>query len=350
MMLKFSEICENIAAVSSKLEKVKILAAYLKTLNDEDLNYASVYFTGAAFAARDPRTLNLGGQMIKKALAQTVNFTTEEELKKLDEFSLKFSEPGELAEFILEKYRKNPNALNDFSIIKTEKFFNSIYETKGSIAKVSLLAELYLILNPLIAKYVTKILAGDLRIGLKEASVEDALAQAFEEKATDVKTANMLIGDIGEVAKKTKNHDLQNIELTPFWPVKAMLATPAEDDEEIIKRMGDELWVEDKYDGVRCQVHKFGDEIKLFSRDQNEITKQFPEIVDYMKAVKHDIILDGEIMAFRNGEIMRFFFLQQRLGRKDLMREYQTKEEIENKVAKGELKDGKVKTILMRRS
>lgn len=319
-MKPFAKTCEDINAVSSKLEKVRILSEYLKDLNDRDLHLASIFFTGTAFAARDIRKLNLGGQMIKKAVAQCVGMIDEEGLKKIDSYSLQFSEPGDFAQYVLETYRKNKKT-TDISLEVAEQFFNKIFETSGSIAKVKLLTELYDSLDPLIAKYISKILAGDLRIGLKEASVEEAISKAFEKKSADVKNANMFIGDIGEVAVLSKNTDLQNIHLTPFWPVKAMLATPAEDADEIIKRMGTTLWVEDKYDGVRAQIHKFGDEIKLFSRDQNEITHQFPEIVEYLKPLKHDVILDGEIMAFKNGQIMRFFFIQQRLGRKKISEE-----------------------------
>ncbi|MEI7604146.1 MAG: ATP-dependent DNA ligase [bacterium] len=335
-MKEFSEICEEIISVSSKLEKVKILSQYLQSLDGSDLHFACIYFTGSAFAAKDARKLNLGGQMIKKALALAVNMTSEEDFEIINQLSIKFSEAGELAKYVLETYsgkkeekksdslfiQENKFKRSNFSITETEYFFNKIFETPGSIAKVNLLSDLYCILDPLSAKFVTKILAGDLRIGLKEASVEDAIASAFDEKSTLVKSSNMLIGDIGEVAEMAKRHELDNVKLTPFWPIKAMLATPAEDADEIIKRMGENLWVEDKYDGVRCQVHKFKNVIKLFSRDQNEITAQFPEIVNYVKEISHDIILDGEIMAFKNGEIMRFFFLQQRLGRKTFTEEF----------------------------
>ena len=315
-MHPFSEICEEIGSISSKLSKVVVLSNYLKELSDTDLSLACVYFTGNAFPTRDTRKLNLGSQMIKKALAQAVNMTSEEDFRKINDISVSISEPGDMAKQVLEEFRKGKNVLEEFSLENAKFFFNSIFETKGSIAKINLLTDLYSHLSATTAKYTTKILAGDLRIGLKEASVEEAIAKAFDQKASDVKNANMLIGNIGEVAVKAKNNDLQNITLTPFWPVKAMLATPAEDGNEIINRMGEHLWVEDKYDGVRCQVHKFGNEIKLFSRDQNEITNQFPEIVEYISIIPNNIILDGEIMAFRNNEIMRFFFLQQRLGRK----------------------------------
>ena len=323
-MNPFSKTSQQISLIPSKLAKVEILSQYLKELSDEDLKLACVYFTGSAFSARDVRTLNLGGQMIKKALSKAVGMTNDEDIKIIDEIALRFSEPGDMAEYILQVYRdtkSNNILLENYTLKDAEDFFNSIYITPGSIAKVNLLSELYIQLPAYISKYVTKILAGDLRIGLKEASVEEAIAKAFERKSSEVKNANMLIGDIGEVAIRSKDNILDNITLTPFWPVKSMLATPAEDGQEIINRMGENLWVEDKYDGIRCQAHKFNNEIKLFSRDQNEMTSQFPEIVRYIQKIPHDVILDGEIMAFKDNEIMRFFFLQHRLGRKTISEE-----------------------------
>jgi len=333
-MPEFSKICDQINSVSSKLEKVKILSEYLQNLSDTDLHFACVYFTGSAFSARDTRKLNLGSQMIKKAIAQTVNMLDEDQFKIINEIYLKFSEPGEFAEHVLEEYRKGKKSIPDLvkdlilnqknsyiSLESASVIFDQINKINGSIAKVNFLADIFSFMNMKSSKYFTKILAGDLRIGLKEASVEEAIAKAFGQKSVDVKDANMFIGDIGEVALRAKNHNLAGVVITPFWPVKVMLATPGENSADILKRMGDDLWVEDKYDGIRCQVHKFNNEIKLFSRDQNEITAQFPEIVNYMKNVKGNFILDGEIMAFKKNEIMRFFFLQQRLGRKNLSEE-----------------------------
>ena len=331
-MHDFALTCEKIASISSKIGKVETLSEYLSTLEGKDLALACIFFTGSAFAARDTRKLNLGAQMIKKAIAQCVQMNDEEELKKIDTIYLKFSEPGEFAENVLSLYRKKHEvheSMKDLGILKehislknSEDFFNKIFETGGSIAKVNLLSDFYSNINSLDAKYVTKILAADLRIGLKEASVEEAIAKSSDEKSVKVKEANMFIGDIGEVALRSRIHKLDHITITPFWPVKVMLATPAEDASEVISRMGEHLWVEDKYDGVRCQIHKFGAVIRLFSRDQNEITAQFPEIVNYASQIKGDIILDGEIMAFKGGEIMRFFYLQQRLGRKTLSEEF----------------------------
>ena len=121
-------------------------------------------------------------------------------------------------------------------------------------------------------------LGGELRIGLREGLLEAAIAQAFERPLDAVKWAGMLSGDIGRLATLARDDSLDQAEMTLFHPLKFMLASPAEDAAEIVKRLGPEVWVEDKYDGIRAQLHKQGDEVRLFSRDLHDVTGQFPEV------------------------------------------------------------------------
>jgi DNA ligase-1 len=95
-----------------------------------------------------------------------------------------------------------------------------------------------------------------------------------------------------------------------------MLASPAEDAAEIVTRLGSEVWTEDKYDGIRAQLHRRGDDVRLFSRDLHDVTGQFPEVAAAARGLPWDGILDGELLAFRDGAVLPFLALQKRLGRK----------------------------------
>ncbi|TME80422.1 MAG: hypothetical protein E6I45_10730, partial [Chloroflexi bacterium] len=152
--------------------------------------------------------------------------------------------------------------------------------------------------DALTGKYVVKVLTGELRIGLREGLLEAAIARAYERPLDQVKTAGMLTGDIGETAILAAADRLSEASPTLFHPLKFMLASPAEDAAEIIGRLGPTVWVEDKYDGIRAQLHRDSSGARLYSRDLHDISGQFPEVVRGAADLPWSGILDGEILAY----------------------------------------------------
>ena len=193
---------------------------------------------------------------------------------------------------------------------------SAMEEASGPAAKAAVLSELLARSEPITAKHIVKVLSGDLRIGLREGLVEAAIARAFERDLEAVKWAGMLTGDVGRLAEMARDDGLDGASLRLFHPIKFMLASPTEDATEIVRRLGPTVWVEDKYDGIRAQLHKAGSRVRLFSRDLNDISGQFPEVVEAAERESWDGILDGEILGFRDGAVMPFISLQARLGRK----------------------------------
>jgi DNA ligase-1 len=126
----------------------------------------------------------------------------------------------------------------------------------------------------------------------------------------------MLTGDVGRTAALARDDALATAELTLFHPLKFMLASPAEDAAEIVRRLGPVVWVEDKYDGIRAQLHKRDDDVRLYSRDLHDVTTGYPEVVEPSRGLPWDGILDGELLGLRDGEVLPFVALQTRLGRK----------------------------------
>ena len=174
--------------------------------------------------------------------------------------------------------------------------------------------------TPLEAKYIVKIMTGDLRIGLKESLVEEAIAKAYggtlARALEQVQRANMLLGDIGETLRLAVDGRLGEAKMKMFHPLGFMLASPIESVEEGLSYFSDAA-VEDKYDGIRAQAHISGGEVKLFSRTRDEVTESFPELPDALAGLPQDAILDGEIVAWEQpGRARPFSVLQQRLGRK----------------------------------
>ena len=179
-------------------------------------------------------------------------------------------------------------------------------------------------------QYVVKILTGDLRIGLREGLVEEAVAKAFDVALDQVREANMLLGDIGQTAALAARKELHRAELSIFRPIKSMLATPQPSAEAVWQRFvgaadADRkppsptltaVYLEDKFDGIRAQLHRSAQRVEIFSRDLRRITGQFPELADQARKFGEELIIDGEIIAFQEGRGLTFFDLQRRLGRK----------------------------------
>jgi DNA ligase-1 len=187
---------------------------------------------------------------------------------------------------------------------------------RGTRNKKALLTTVLSGATALEAKYLVKLLLGDLRIGLKEGLVEDAVARVFNQPLELVSQANMLLGDIGESAVRARQGELQEIGLRLFHPLKFMLATPAADLADVARTMPDQFFVEDKFDGIRAQAHMQGGRVALYSRTMDEITHRFPELDEPLRQIGADMVIDGEIVPARNQTILPFSELQKRLGRK----------------------------------
>jgi len=312
--LSFAEVGESIAATPAKLEKVRLLAEYLSKLDQERLAIATVYFTGRAFPQSDLRTLQVGGSIIYRALSVAAKLS-DAEFRRI---AYSHGDAGKTA-FEALAGRTNPEP---FTLVESREFFQVLQRTRGPLAKTDLLQHRLAHISAAEGQYLVKILSGDLRIGLREGLVDEAIARAFDAQLDDVKEANMLLGDIGRAAILAKQGELNRAELSLFRPIKCMLASPEPTAEAIWARFIEEssggvVYIEDKFDGIRAQLHRDSTRVEIFSRDLKRITDQFPEIAEHACVFSADVILDGEIIAFDEGRRLTFFDLQKRLGRKN---------------------------------
>ena len=309
---QFGEVAEAIAATTKKLEKAALLGSYLRELNDIDLARAARYLAGHQFALSDSRTTNVGGRIIGEALSVATGLSLEE----LSPRYVRLGDAGEVAfEAVQEKHPANQPQI---TLAETESLITRLSETRGTKNKTALLATVFHEATPLEAKYLVKLLVGDLRIGLREGLVEDATARAFGQPLAAVAQANMLLGDIGEAAVRTRMGDLENIEMSLFHPIKFMLATPAADLSDIARTMPEEFFVEDKFDGIRAQAHVKEGRVSIYSRTMDEITHRFPELIEPLKNLATAVVIDGEIVPAIGERILPFSELQKRLGRKTI--------------------------------
>lgn len=316
LLQQFGEVAEAISATTKKLQKSALLGDYFKGLNDVDLARAARYFAGHQFALNDSRTTNVGGSIISDALCQATGFSMEDLAPRY----VRLGDAGEAA-YEAVKEAKHGTQVPAITLAETESIITRLSETRGTRNKTALLATVLHQASPLEAKYLVKLLAGDLRIGLKEGLVEDAIARCFARPLPDVGHANMLLGDIGEAAVRARNSDLRNIEMRLFHPIKFMLATPAADLSDIARTMPAEFFVEDKFDGIRAQAHVKDERVSIYSRTMDEITHRFPELIEPLRRLPTDMVIDGEIVPAQGERILPFSELQKRLGRKTISKD-----------------------------
>ncbi|HYL71885.1 MAG TPA: ATP-dependent DNA ligase, partial [Candidatus Dormibacteraeota bacterium] len=201
------------------------------------------------------------------------------------------------------------------TLLELDAAFTALAGASGTRAKTAALRDLLTRASADSGRYVAKLVSGEMRIGLREGLVEEAIGVAFDAAAASVSRAVMLVGDVAEVAALAASHRLEEAEPRWFVPLRFMLATPVTDAQEAVTRMGEDVWVEDKYDGIRCQLHSRGGRVELYSRDLKNVTRQFPEVVAAGAELGRDVMLDGEVLAFHDGRVMPFQALQTRLGR-----------------------------------
>ena len=319
MLQQFAEIADRVAGTTKKLEKAALVGGYLKPLDDADLARAARYFAGHQFASNDARTTNVGGSIISNALSEATGVSFEE----LGPIYVRLGDAGDAAHEVVERAARFNNPT--ITLAETESIITRLSETRGIKNKTGLLITVLSRATPLEAKYLIKLLASDLRIGLREGLVEDAIARAFDQPLARVSQVNMLLGDIGETAVRARSGDLQDVSMRLFHPIKFMLATPATDLADVARTMPEEFFVEDKFDGIRAQAHTKAGRVSIYSRTMDEITQRFPELLEPLQQLPVDAVIDGEIVPAQGNRILPFSELQKRLGRKtigaDLLRD-----------------------------
>ncbi|MBE9013151.1 ATP-dependent DNA ligase [Pseudanabaenaceae cyanobacterium LEGE 13415] len=321
---RFAIAAEQIAATTKRLTKAAILGSYFPTLEDDDLRLAARYFAGSPFPQFDQRVLQIGGSALMNALL----IVSEAESNLLQAELVKRGDLGDVAADVLSNQIAPTLRLSEVG-----EAFAALVEIRGNKKKITGIVDLLKRATALEAKYLIKLMSGDLRIGLREGAVEDAIARLADQPVGRIQWVNMLTGDIGETAVLARHKQLDTARMQLFHPIKFMLASPVEDFAEITTRMPEGFAVEDKYDGIRAQVHIAAANsesrslhgatidnvrIALFSRTLDEITGTFPDLVEALTALDLELILDGEIVPFQGNRILPFQELQKRLGRKTL--------------------------------
>lgn len=318
-----AELCEKLESTKKRKAMVSWVAAFVLQLETDEIRSAISMLLGRAFPKWDQRVLEVSWATLSKTIQKIANISSRT-------FSLAFAKTGDLGDatkIVLEEHRIEKQATlfqGTLTILEVQHTFDNIAGTTGTGSREKKERQLEALLSaatPVEAKYLVRVLIGEMRIGFHEGLMELAVAQAFNTPLAVVQTANMLTGDIGEVAglARTKGKEgLLEIGFRLFRPIKPMLAQIAATVAEALEEHGRKTALEHKLDGARIQIHKSGNTVKIFSRRLTDVTESLPEIVELVRnEVKADeAILEGEVIAVgEDGRPMPFQHLMRRFRR-----------------------------------
>ena len=312
----FARACDETLRYSSRLKKVAILGAYLRGLDDADLERAIHFLlarpaakapaTMGLFETQEPQKLSVGRKPVRDAVQRLTGWDDE----TLRLCYREVGDSGEAAALLLTGVTRG----DPLSLEQAERIYLRLHSKPRAEERTAILAEVLQRHAPLTLKYFLKVMTGGFRIGLQEKMLEEAVAEATGRRAAEVRGANNRLGDLAAVALAARRNELHTIEARLFHPMDFMLAKPL----EAVADLEDpaEWLCEDKFDGMRSQVHFDNGRVQIYTRGHEEVTTSFPEIAAALGSVHGSAILDGEILAWRDGRALSFTVLQQRLQRK----------------------------------
>ncbi|OPX60181.1 MAG: DNA ligase [Methanobacterium sp. PtaB.Bin024] len=315
-------VYQDLDSTTKRLEKTAILADFLGKVGDEEpeiLSVVTLLCMGRIFPTWSEEELGIGAKLLMKAISMAVGVSPEDVENQM-------RETGDIGLAAEELYQKK-SQVTLFSIpITIEKVYQNLMKmatisgNRAQFKKIDFLMELLSSASPTEAKYLTRTVLEELRVGVGEGTIRDAISQAFKIPQEVTERAHMLTNDMGlvaEVALMKGEGGLRKLTLKPGKPVKPMLAQLSPGIKTSVEEMG---WAicETKYDGIRVQIHRHGEKIDVFTRRLENVSDALPEIADYIgKSLPHeDFIVEGEIIATRDGKPISFQYMLQRVRRK----------------------------------
>lgn len=312
---------EEIASTTSRLEKQDIISDFLKSIKEKDPEIVydvTLLLQGKIFPPWSEKEMGISTQLIIKALSKLLGENT----KTIENRLASVGDMGEITEELI----NNNKQVTFFKVPLTiKKVISNLRKTESIIGsnsqnkKLNYILELYTSASGVEAKYITRTITEKLRIGVGEGTLVEAIAQAYGIEKEVIDRAYMLSNDLGEVALRAQDsiESVKSLTIMPGKPIKPMLAQLSPGIKESIEEMG-EVICETKYDGIRVQIHKKDDEIKIFTRRLENVTKALPEIVDYVRNALPDVdyIVEGEVIATKDGNPISFQYILQRVKRK----------------------------------
>lgn len=310
-MDQLAQTCELIGKYASRLRKIAVLADFLRPLPDEDFALAVQFLSSGPVVAPSGERFSLGHATLREAAMAVTGWDVET-------FRMCHTTVGDTGETI-SLLLASREANEPLSLVEASRLYQELFRQRRTAARVELLQSVFARHRAATLKYWIKVITGSLRIGLQEKMVEEAVAAAAGVSADEVRQANNRLGNLAQVAMAARQGQLHEIEARLGHAMDFMLAKPLDDLSDLPDPQN---WtVEDKYDGIRAQAHWENGQVHLFTRGLEDVTHSYPEIATALQFLPGSAVLDGELLAWRDGRAMAFTMLQQRLARKKITRE-----------------------------
>jgi DNA ligase-1 len=312
----FAQTCGQLEKTSGRLDMIAIISQVLPNLTDEELPVFVRFVMGRIFPDWSSRKLGIGPNLLYEAAGYVAGVKKEQVIDKINATG----DVGTAVEELLELKSQTTFFHEDLELVQVYNELIAIADTEGKKSQREKgLAVRRLLGNarPIEGRYLARIMLEELRIGVGEGSVREAVAKAFGVDSSLVEHAQQALNDMGEVARlaKTGPAALEDVKITLFHPVRMMLAQ-AGSIADMIEEHG-EIAAEFKYDGSRFQFHKKGNWARLYSRRLEDVTAALPDVIEQlMGATDHDVILDGEVIAIKDGKPMPFQSVLRRFRRR----------------------------------
>ncbi len=309
----FASLCERLGGTSSRLERTRLVAEYLRGLRPADAETAARLLVGRAFPEAEGRRLAASGRAVWDALEASGGAPERLKWAGAEDF-------GELVRQVaqLPSSAATPLALADLTVAFREMAAASGGGSRGR--KIAILAALFRRATPVEAKYIAKIVIGEMRHGVQEGIIVDAIAQVAAVGGMEIRRAQQALGDVGRLARMAKTDGaagLAGVAVQLFRPIKPMLAQTAADVGAALAEHAGRCALEWKLDGARVQIHKHGDDVRLFSRRLKDITVSLPDVAAHVvrSATAHTAIFEGEVIPIGDGRPLPFQELMRRFRR-----------------------------------
>ncbi|HWR26088.1 MAG TPA: ATP-dependent DNA ligase, partial [Methanosarcina sp.] len=301
--MELAKLFENLEKISSHKEIVRKIANFFKNLAGNEVKDSAYLFLGSIGPAFENTTLGIGDKLAEKAIAEAYG-ASEEDVKD------RYDSSGDLGDVAFELNEGKESSLSIEDVFKRLKEIKEASGKGSQEEKTRLLSDILKRASPEEGKYIIRIVLGRLRLGFGDQFLLEAFSIAFtgDKKYTGkIKESYSVCTDIGELAEALARYGSKapgHFSIKLGRPVRSMLAQRVENFEELEERISGKKAAEEKYDGERVQIHKDGEEIKAFSRRLEDITAQYPDLVEAIRknVLADKIVLDGEIVAYSKGE------------------------------------------------
>jgi DNA ligase-1 len=316
LFMEFSKTCEKLEGISGRLEMIDLISTVLPGLSQEELPIFVRFVMGRIFPDWSAQKLGIGPNLLSEAIGYVAGIKKEQVIEKIN----RTGDVGQAVEELLTGKSMTTFFHEELDLVRVYHELIGIAEVEGKKSqREKLLAVRRLLGNahPLEGRYLARIMLEELRIGVGEGSVREAIAKAFAVDSALVEHAMQALNDSGEVARLSKigAEALKDVHITPFHPVRMMLAQQGSI-ADMIAGHG-QIAAEYKYDGSRFQFHKKGNWARMYSRRLEDVTGALPDVIEQLLgATDHDVILDGEVIAIKDGKPMPFQSVLRRFRRR----------------------------------